>query len=218
MNNEILVFDIGYNHGNFTKEILTHFKEAKVIGVDGHPMYEEAFNKSPIRNVTFIHGVVADKCTKELSFFICDSNPGLNSINQEWIETIRHNHFFKNTKREVKVRATTLDRLISVYGIPNIIKLDIEGAESMALKGLTQKCGTIILEWSEEFFHETLICVDLLKNLGYNLFASHSNWEGINDGSTEYNTNLTYKSWEELNLSNDIIPTRKLRWGMLYAK
>lgn len=217
MNDNILVFDIGYNHGSFTKEILTHFKGVTVIGVDGHPMYEEAFNRSPLPGVTFIHGLVSDKCTKDLSFFICDINPGINSINPEWINTVRHNHFFEKTKREIKVRSTTLDKLISVYGVPDIIKLDIEGAESMALRGLTQKCGTVILEWSEEFFHETLVCVDLLKNLGYSLFACDNHWEGI-PADAEYKPDLNYVSWEELNLNNDIIPSRKLRWGMLYAK
>jgi hypothetical protein len=116
------------------------------------------------------------------------------------------------------VRSTTLDKLISVYGVPDLIKLDIEGAEAMALRGLSQKCGLVMLEWSEEFFHETLICVDLLKALGYNLFASDNYWENASQTVSEFNQSLEYTSWDDLHLNEDIIPSRKLRWGMLYAK
>jgi FkbM family methyltransferase len=217
-NNQPLVFDIGYNQGNFSREIVSLYPEAKIIGIDGHPMYQDIFNTNPLSNVTFIHGVVSETCEKEITFYICDSNPGINSINPEWINTIRHSHYFDQTKREIKVRSTTLDRLISVYGVPDIIKLDIEGAEAMALRGLSQKCGVVTLEWSEEFFHETLTCVDILQKLGYTQFASDSHWEGTHERIVEYNTNLEYTSWDNLNLNTNIEPTRKLRWGMLYAK
>ena len=213
-----LVFDIGYNVGNFTKYILGIYPDAKIIGVDGHPTYKEMFDRNPLRSVEYVHGVVSNVCKQDVSLFICDCNPGINSINPDWIEKIRHNHYFQKTKREIKVRSTTLDKMISVYGIPDIIKLDIEGAESIALSGLSQKCGTILLEWSEEFFQDTIKCVEILKKLGYSMFSNDSHWEGTNETIQEFNPALEYKSWEDLIKDENIEPERKTRWGMLYAK
>lgn len=213
-----LIFDIGYNVGNFTRCILGIYPNAKIIGVDGHPTYKRMFESNPILNVTYVDGIVSDSCKQDVSLFICDSNPGINSINPEWIEKIRHNHYFQKTKREIKVRSTTLDKMISVYGVPDIIKLDIEGAESIALSGLSQKCGTVLLEWCEEFFTDTQKCVEILKKLGYNQFANDSHWEGTNETIQEFNPTLEYKSWEDLVKDEDIEPERKMRWGMLYAR
>ena len=214
----LLVFDIGFNHGNFTSEILVKYPGTKIIGVDGHPMYTDLFRQERFPNTILLHNVVSDINDQEITFYICDSNPGINSINPEWIKAIRHSHFFEKTKREIKVKAITLDSLIERYGSPDIIKLDIEGAEAIALRGLTRKSGIITLEWSEEFFHETLTCVEHLRSLGYTLFASDSHWEGANEIIVEYNENLKYKSWEDLNLVDNIDPNRKARWGMLYAR
>jgi FkbM family methyltransferase len=213
-----LVLDIGYNVGNFTKCILSIYPDAKIIGVDGHPTYKEMFDRNPLPNVEYVHGVVSNVCKQDVSLFICDSNPGINSINPDWIEKIRHNHYFQKTKREIKVRSTTLDKMISVYGIPDIIKLDIEGAESIALSGLSQKCGIVLLEWCEEFFQDTLKCVEILRKLGYNMFSNDSHWEGTNETIHEFNPDLEYKSWDDLIKDENIEPERKKRWGMLYAK
>ena len=205
-----LVFDLGYNHGNFARQILNMYPEAKIIGVEGHQMYHDLFKNSPLKNTELIQAVVAAEDDKEIPFYICDSNPGINSINPEWISVIRHKHFFDDTKRTVVIKSITIDKLISLYGIPDIIKMDIEGAESIALKGLSKKCGLITFEWSEEFFYDAEICVELLKKLGYSLFA-------FTEENDQFNPNMNFKTWEELNMKNDIIPDRKHRWGMLYT-
>jgi FkbM family methyltransferase len=208
---EMLIFDLGYNMGNFTKQALSLYPNAKIIGVDGHPEYQRLFNLTPIPNVTYIQGLISDECTDGIPFYICDSNPGINSINPEWIKTIRHSHFFDKTKRMTIEKSMTIDRLIAMYGVPDIIKMDIEGAESIALRGLTQKCGLITFEWSEEFFHDALKCVDRLKQLGYSLFA-------YTEENDQFIPNIFFMSWEILDMTKDIIPDRKRRWGMIYAK
>lgn len=161
-------------------------------------------------------GVVSNVNSHDCKMTICDSNPGINSINSEWIRTIRHSHFFERTSREIAVRSYTLDALIEQYGVPDLIKLDIEGAESMALSGLSQKCGTILWEFSEEWFHDAIKCVEKLKSLGYKMFAIDIHTEG--DGPREYNQSLSYYSWEYLKTQIQMDPLRKKKWGMMYAK
>lgn len=205
-----LVFDLGYNMGNFSKQILSLYPSAQIIGVDGHPVYLDIFNKNPISNITLIQCLISNECKEGIPFYICDSNPGINSINPDWIKTIRHSHFFEKTKREIIVKSITIDYLIKIYGKPDIIKLDIEGAESLALQGLSQKCGLITFEWSEEFFYDALKCVILLKKLGYTMFS-------YSEENDQFNPDPDFKTWEDLGLYNNIIADRKQRWGMIYA-
>ena len=208
---ELLIFDLGYNHGNITRQMLCFYPEARIIGVEGHPMYHDLFRASPISNVELIQAVVSDEDGKDVPFYICDSNPGINSINPEWITAIRHRNFFERTKRMVLVKSITIDGMISRYGVPDIIKMDIEGAESKALRGLSRKCGLVTFEWSEDFFGDSEICVDLLKKLGYEKFA-------FTEESDQFNPNLDFDAWENLKLKDDIDPKREKRWGMIYAK
>jgi FkbM family methyltransferase len=214
----MLIFDIGFNHGNFTKEVLSIYPNSKVVGVEGHPMYEMLFRQNPISNVEFIAGVVSDVDSDEMSMYLCDSNPGINSINPKWIDAIRHQYFFNNTKREIKVKSYTIDTLVRRYGNPDIIKLDIEGAELFAIRGMSKKSETILFEWCEEFFDDTIYCVKLLKDLGYTRFASDSHWEGSGEKIMEYNPNLEYDEWDNVFKKCDIVPERKKRWGMIYAR
>lgn len=213
----MLIFDIGYNNGNFTSAIREFYPESRIVGVDGDPRYAYFFQRNPPQqNIEFIHAVVSDVSNQQVSFYICESSPGINSINTSWISAIRHNAFFKRTSKEIKVVSVTLDDLIKIYGKPDIIKLDIEGAESMALAGLSQKCGLVLFEWCEEYYQDTIKCVDRLKALGYTEFANHVCRE--NDTPPLFLPDLKYGSWEEISGGYDIIPDRKLLWGMIYAR
>jgi FkbM family methyltransferase len=205
-----LMFDIGFNHGNFTRQFLRYYPNSKVIGVDANLPFLNLFRQHPIPNVEFIHSVVSDKNSEDVDFYVCDSNLDISSINPEFIENIRHNHFYNNGKRLVKMNSITLDFLIEKYGTPDMIKLDIEGAESLALSGLSKKVELITFEWAEDYFKNTLKCIDILKTLGFTQFA--------NTEQSDLLQNVEYKLWEDLGIVNDIDSTRKQRWGTIYAK
>lgn len=206
-----LIFDIGFNEGNFTKQIKSLYPSCKIIGLDGHPIYIQKFENNKIYNVHVFNAVVSDKNLKELDFHICDSNPGINSLNSDWIQKIRHKKFFDNTIRTIKIPSVTLDYLIQKFGTPDLIKLDIEGAEFIALQGLSSKVKEITFEWSEDYFHDALKCIKKLKELGFSKFA-------YTEFEEDYSQNLEYKSFEELNFVYDVDVLRKNRWGMLYAR
>jgi FkbM family methyltransferase len=226
-----LVFDIGFNEGIYTDHLISLYPDVRVIGIEGHEGYATGKLRfvtpyDRVRpNVKVIHGLVSDKVQKNVPFYICDSNPGLNTLNVSWKETTRHSKFFKQTERVVPTNATTIDRLIEVYGKPDLIKLDIEGAEFLALKGLTQKVGIVTLEWSDEQFDDTLKCVERLKELGYTHYAYTISNErnDLNpnvDGNfiDRYQPDIKYKSWDEFDLHLYVNVKDKDKWGMLYAK
>ena len=200
----MLVFDLGYNRGAFSRKIKNIYVHAKIIGVDANSNFST-------NDVHFINAAITDKLEEKIDFHICDDNLDISSINTDWIEKIRHNHFYENSHRIEKITSITIDYLIEKYGIPDLIKLDIEGAELMALNGLSVKAGLILFEFSEEYFFNAIKCVDRLKQLGYNEFSYT-----LNDDN--FNINLEYHKWEDLGLQNIMRPNEKEYWGMIYAK
>lgn len=226
-----LAFDIGFNEGIYTDYLLKIYPGIKIIGVEGHPDYASGKLKfvTPHNvqrpNVTVIHGVISDRVQKDVPFYICDSNPGINTINTDWKNKTRHKRFFKQTSRVVPTRSTTLDRLIETYGIPDLIKMDIEGAEALALRGLSQKTGIITFEWGEEYFDDTLECLNILKKLGYTQFGytitnEQNNLNPQVNGNLidKFQADINYVSWDNFDLPQRVIPANKDLWGMIYAK
>ena len=213
-----LFFDIGFHRGAVSYELRLLYPRLNIVGVEGHPdLVANFYEHNKNSGVILLNNVVSDKDDVLTEFTICDINPGINSINNEWIKTIRHSHFFDKSKRIIQVKSVTLDSLISKYGIPDLIKMDIEGAEHMALMGLTTKVPMVMFEWSEEWFSNTLLCVERLHELGFTEFASDSRWENIPSSKPEFAKDLEFAPWSKFDKSN-INPKRKLRWGMVYAR
>jgi hypothetical protein len=52
------------------------------------------------------------------------------------------------------------------YGYPDYIKIDVEGYELNVLKGLSKPVRLVSFEFIEEFFDDSLKCLDQLSALG----------------------------------------------------
>ena len=66
----------------------------------------------------------------------------------------------------VEVEATTLDLLIDRYGEPEFCKIDVEGAESRVLKGLSRPLRSLSFEYIAGAIGPALESVDRLDELG----------------------------------------------------
>lgn len=63
-----------------------------------------------------------------------------------------------------EVAIVTLDELILAFGIPSFIKIDVEGYETMVIKGLSHKIPMLVFEANlPEFMAETMACVKQLS-------------------------------------------------------
>jgi FkbM family methyltransferase len=74
---------------------------------------------------------------------------------------------------DITVRTTTLDRLMGELPLPDLIEMDIEGAEYAALRGaeqlLRKSSPVIFLSTHGQDVHRA--CCELLRTLGYKLHA-----------------------------------------------
>jgi len=92
----------------------------------------------------------------------------ISSLSIEWVNAVRKSNRFQNHNWggvEI-VRTTTLDRLISQYGLPSFIKIDVEGFEYEVIKGLSTPVNILSLEFTPEFIESTFNCINYLSKLG----------------------------------------------------
>lgn len=204
-----LIFDIGANRGAFTGQLLSLYPQAAFITVEANPALKELLiNRfSNNKNVTVISCALSTKHGEQIPFYICAVDT-ISTAEIDWISKSR----FKGepySTTPILVDTTSLDTLISRYGVPDLIKVDVEGYELAVVKGLTKKAKTICFEWAEEQYAKINQTVEHLQSLGYSKFAYT-----VED---RYTTDLEYTAWENCNIHDDIKVDRKERWGMIWT-
>lgn len=152
-----LVFDIGSNVGKMTKKFID--VGSKVVSVE--PQKELTVNNKNYNGVFDVKNMcVSDKVGK-VKFYKAPRSHNVSTCFSGW------NKYHPKTKWiETKMKCTTLDNLIKEYGIPEYIKIDVEGYESKVLLGLSHKINYVSFEFvenSEDFSK----CVNLLNNFGF---------------------------------------------------
>lgn len=169
----MLLFDIGANVGNWT---LQNLDNNMVIAVEASPStYSKLVEHVDGKNVIALNYAVSNTTLDTVKFYESQGHT-LSSLDRRWLEDPRSrfgvnsplNAYLPNT--EITVNAISLDTLIARYGVPDILKVDVEGAENIVLKSLTQKARLLCFEWASEWNPETFECIDHLSSLGYTKF------------------------------------------------
>ena len=207
LNSDDLFFDIGAHLGDKSKQFLD--KNLKTIMVEPLPKCVEQLKKefNERENIEIIQKAVG-KSTGNMVLEVNTKMPTTSTMAKHW-----KRGRFSNEKWDQKiiVEMTTLDHLIKIYGIPNYIKIDVEGFELDVLLGLSKKAGIISFEFTSEFFDQTISCLSYLKKIGYD----------------EYNFSIGerrkfFSKWSDIDnvidlLKNEIKKDRLL-WGDIYCK
>ncbi len=170
-----LIFDIGANHGQTTEKLLR--PGCRVIAVE--PSLESVevlkmkFRHNP--SVTVVNRGVSDR-EEVLPFYFDKTQNRASSFIEKWSQ---------RGESKYSVRTTTLDKLIEEYGMPQFIKIDVEGFELRVLRGLTQRVASLSFSYHGRTWDETLEGLALINKLGkarfnFNSFIMHSlhleNW------------------------------------------
>lgn len=161
----MLLFDIGANRGDATVAGLK--KGYTVIALEPAPKIFSELVKSFIYNpkVIPLKFAVSSADNEMVNLYEADED-GLSSINEDWLTKEGMPYSGKN-HRVVKARTVTIDSLVDLYGKPDLMKIDVEGAEWSVFKGMTKKYGALTFEWTDVTLKEHQEQIEYLKSLGY---------------------------------------------------
>jgi FkbM family methyltransferase len=204
-----MFFDIGANIGKWSLSNVNYCE--KIVAVEASP---KTFQKliSTINNnskINCLNYAVCNSDDEYVTFY--DSNADtISTLNKNWLDSETSRFYKYDNYNIINCKTIKLDKLIQIYGLPELIKIDVEGGEFESLSSLTQKVNTICFEWASETNNITFLCLDYLEKLGYNQF------------SIQYEDNYTYRP--DLYTNIDTIKenlsktTPKKEWGMIWAK
>ena len=163
------ILDIGANHGIYSLAFSSIGKNTKVIAVEPFNFYKKIIKDNSkinnFNNIFFINRVVSN-CKKYYNLDYSRSYVTASIIKK-----------FKLKKRQKKILSITIDDLIKKLRIKKLdfIKMDIEGAEILALEGakntIKKFLPTIAMECSIEQFRK----IKLPKNYKKFILTSEGN-------------------------------------------
>jgi FkbM family methyltransferase len=155
-----LVFDIGANIGQSAK----HFLDAgasKIICVE--PVLE-AFNQIPVDSrIVKVHAA-AWRRTCILDVYPAKGELGWSTLKPEkWGRTKPSAVWCQ----PIPVVCITLDVLSAEYGIPDMVKIDVEGSEHAVIQGMSFRPRKVIFEFCNVFMEDAFSCLLLLQSKGF---------------------------------------------------
>jgi FkbM family methyltransferase len=173
-----LIFDIGANEGSKTDVFLR--LGATIIAVEPDEAcskaLEERFLKYRFRPqpVKIVRRAVSDRVGTD-QMLIDGPGSAVNTMSPKWAESLKKNkatfvfgHCGLEFSQTRLVETTTIDDLIDQVGIPFFIKIDVEGHELNALRGLHQLISYLSFEVNlPEFRPEGLECIRVLAELAH---------------------------------------------------
>ncbi|WP_413207557.1 FkbM family methyltransferase [Rhodospirillum sp. A1_3_36] len=161
-----LVFDIGAHVGSRAKTFLS--LGAEVVAIEPQPVCADLLERHFSQRFTGLERVAVGATMGEVTLRISSRHPTVSSISSDFIETVSHAQGFRSVTwdREILVPMTTLDALIDRYGKPAFCKIDVEGAESQVLAGLSQPLPLIAFETIPAMRSDTQAALARLMTLG----------------------------------------------------
>lgn len=143
-------FDIGANIGLLSLPVLANMPDVHVLSAEPSksslPFLKRTWEASAWKDRWHLEHRAINDTPGEVTFSVAE--PGMGAF-EGMRDTSR-----AGAAREVKVPATTLDEVWQGHGRPRVsaIKIDIEGAETLALRGaaalLESERPCLILEWN----------------------------------------------------------------------
>jgi FkbM family methyltransferase len=197
-----LVFDVGANVGNRITPLLEI--GARVIAVEPQDYCIKVLEAKFGSRIKIVKKGLGEKEEKK-EFYVADATT-ISSFSTEWIEAVKKDRFKEfHWKATNKIQLITMDKLISTYGLPKFVKIDVEGYELEVLKGLTQIIPLISYEYTTpEQTDKALACLNLLHSITPKIECNYSVGESMN---FELSTWKTKEEMEEIINSSDFIST-----------
>ena len=154
-----LIFDIGAHRGDLTAAFLR--RAGRVICVEAQPEYQKILHRrfSHRANFQLVRAAISNQ-SGTVPFFQNRERDARSTLNQKW------NLLQADRTDTIDVEARTLRELIRKFGVPHLLKIDVEGAEREVLTTLDQPVPILTFETNlPEFARETRDIFEHLKSI-----------------------------------------------------
>lgn len=229
-----LIFDIGCNQGKYLADAIRKWPSAKFVAVEPQ-LHHFSDLVSNFGSRVFLYNKAVSSSFGTATLLHCNEDSGVSSIDNDFLEKscfrvseklMQDGKAFKDHytfDRPTEVETITVDYLIEEHGLPDFIKIDVEGHEYEVLLGLSQKVPLITFEWHEPLRDKVVKSIRHLETIGFTLFSTEI-WHTSHDYHDNEITN--YKTADEFisgfdNFLDCPIPEDRVwvqRSGMVWAK
>ncbi len=162
-----LAFDIGSHVGNRTRAWRN--LGARVIAVEPQPdffrLLQLLYGRDPKVNLEPC-GIAAQAGQGRL--WISSATPTVSTCTQEWVDDAKSARRFESVRwdQNISIELRSLQELVDQHGLPDFCKIDIEGGEEDALRGLRVPVPALSFECIAALTGRAQRCVDRLMELG----------------------------------------------------
>lgn len=162
-----LAFDIGAHVGDRTGSFLR--LGTRVVAVEPQPQVFRALRLIQGRqpNAILLQAAVG-AAPGTLVLHVNSANPTISTASRDLISAAQGAREWAGQvwDREISVPVTTLDDLIKDHGLPDFIKIDVEGHELEVLKGLSHPVRALSFEFTTIQRDVAYECLNALATLG----------------------------------------------------
>jgi FkbM family methyltransferase len=168
-----LIMDIGMHVGNDTEFYLK--KGFRVVGIEADPVLvrqvEERLSGYLATGQLTILNLAVNSFDGEATFFVNRAHDDWGTLSAEFVD--RNEKIFDSKHEAIKVRCARFENILSEYGVPYYLKIDIEGVDNLCLQALlTQESRPKFISIEAELtsFDDAFNQLALLWQLGYRSF------------------------------------------------
>ena len=162
-----LAFDIGAHVGDRTASFLR--LGASVVAVEPQPHVFRALRLIHGRNPRAVLTCAAVGATKgEIEMYVNSVNPTVSTASRDLVIAAPFMTGWKDQVWDfaIRVPVVTLDELVAEYGVPEFIKIDVEGHEAEVLMGLNVPIQALSFEFTTIQRSVAYACIDCLNQIG----------------------------------------------------